>query len=396
MTPIFMDYHSTTPVDPRALNAMLPYFTQKFGNAASRNHAFGLEAEEAVAQARAQIAQLIHATPEEIIFTSGATESNNIALAGIAESYRKKGNHIITVVTEHKSIMDTVAHLEKTGFKVTRLPVDSYGRINSDTLLSAITDQTILISVMVANNEIGTIQPIAEIGKIARSRGILFHSDAAQAVGKISVDVNAMCVDLLSFSAHKLYGPKGIGALYVRRSPEIRLTPLFHGGGHERGIRSGTLNVPGIVGFGTACAICADEMPLEAQRLKQMRDRLKTQIFNRLDDVYLNGHPEERLPHNLNISFSGIEAESLLIKVRSVALSLGSACMTGALAPSYVLTALGIKPDLAYGSVRFGLGRFNTDEEVNTVSDCVILSVEKLRAISPLYKRTKGSAILSR
>ncbi len=382
-----MDHHSTTPVDPSVLEAMLPYFSERFGNAASLNHLFGLDAEKAVAQSRQKVADLICCDPKEIIFTSGATESNNIALKGINQ---KNGNHIITGVTEHKSIIDITKRLQKNGSNITYLPVDLHGKIDLSTLAEAITDKTILISVMMANHEIGTIQPISEIGKIAKQNKILFHVDATQAAGKIPIDVNAMGIDLLSFSAHKLYGPKGVGALYLRnKNPRIDLAPLFDGGGHERGFRSGTLNVPGIVGFGVACAISQEKMTSESKRLKEMRDRLQSQLFSGLDEVYQNGHPTDRLPHNLNMSFAYVEGESLLMKMSHVALSLGSACMTGALAPSYVLTALGVPPNLAYSSVRFGLGRFNTDREVDEVGRLVIAYVKELRAISPLYRKMR-------
>ncbi len=361
--PIFMDYHSTTPVDPRVLEAMLPYFTDKFGNAASKNHSFGWEAEEAVNQAREQIAQLISCHPKEVVFTSGATESDNLALKGVASMYREKGNHIITVVTEHKAILDTAKRLEKEGFSVTYLPVQQDGLIDLELLKSSITDQTILISVMLANNEIGVIQPIAEIGQIAKERGILFHTDAAQGVGKIPVNVDAMGIDLMSFSGHKIYGPKGIGGLYVRRkNPRVRIMAMMDGGGHERGMRSGTLNVPMIVGLGEACAIAEKEMIQEGLRLTQMRKKLQDHIMGELDEVYLNGHPENRLPQNLNMSFAYVEGESLLMGLKEIALSSGSACTTATLEPSYVLRALGVGSDLAHSYLRFGMGRFTTVE----------------------------------
>lgn len=385
MFPIFMDNHSTTPVDPRVLQDMLPYFTERFGNAASRNHSFGREAEKAVDCARGQIAHLIHCDPSEIIFTSGATESNNLALKGIAEAYREKGNHIITAVTEHKAILDTAKRLEKMGTEVTYLPVDSYGLIAPADVASAITPRTILISIMMANNEIGTLQPIAEIGKIAKEKGVFFHTDATQAVGKILVDVNEMGIDLLSLSAHKMYGPKGIGALYVRKkNPKVRLTPLFDGGGHERGFRSGTLNVPGIVGFGKACEICEQEMPKESARLAALRNALKETLFREIPDITLNGHPTKRLPNNLNISVAHVEGEALMMDMPEIALSSGSACTTGNLEPSYVLKALGISNETAYGAIRIGLGRFNTEKEVEYAGERIIASVKKLRAMSPL------------
>ncbi len=386
-TPIFMDHHSTTPVDPRVLTAMMPFFTEKFGNAASRNHSFGREAEQVVAQARGQIAHLIHCDLKEIIITSGATESNNIALKGIAEAYRDKGNHVITAVTEHKAILDTALRLEKQGMRVTYLPVHSDGLVDPGAVLAAITDQTILISIMIANNEIGVIHPIAQIGKIAKEKGVLFHTDAAQAAGKIPIDVNAMGIDLMSLSAHKMYGPKGVGALYVRKkNPRVRVAPLIDGGGQEGGIRSGTLNVPGIVGFGKACEIAEEEMEQEGARLARFRNRLQEIIWNGLDEVYLNGHPTERLPHNLNISFAYVEGESLLMAMNEVALSSGSACTTATPTPSYVLRALGIESDLAHSSIRFGLGRFNTEEEVEYVGRRVVETVKRLRLMSPLYE----------
>ncbi|MBI3805137.1 MAG: IscS subfamily cysteine desulfurase [Nitrospirae bacterium] len=388
--PIFLDNHSTTPMDPRVLEAMLPYFTEKFGNSASRNHAFGWEAEKGVDHAREQIAHLIHCDPKEIIFTSGATESDNLALKGVAEMYREKGNHIITVVTEHKAILDTCKRLEKVGYEVTYLPVDKEGKVSLEALKQAITPKTILISVMMANNEIGVIQPVAEIGKIAKEKGVVFHCDATQGVGKIPVDVQAMGIDLMSFSAHKIYGPKGVGALYVRKkNPRVRIAPLFDGGGHERGMRSGTLNVPGIVGFGEACALCEKEMPEETARLNRLREKLKEGIQKGLDEVYLNGHPTDRLPGNLNMSFAYVEGESLLMGLKEIALSSGSACTTATLEPSYVLRSLGVGSDLAHSSLRFGLGRFNTEEEVDFVTQRVIETVQRLREMSPLYEMAK-------
>jgi cysteine desulfurase len=388
--PIFMDNHSTTPMDPRVLEAMLPYFVEKFGNAASRNHSFGWEAEKAVDHAREQIARLIHCDSKEIIFTSGATESDNLALKGVAEMYREKGNHVITVVTEHKAILDTAKRLEKMGLEVTYLPVEANGLINPDVVKAAITDKTILISIMMANNEIGVIQPIAEIGKIAKERGVLFHCDATQGVGKIPVDVQAMGIDLMSFSAHKMYGPKGIGALYVRKkNPRVRIAPMMDGGGHERGMRSGTLNVPGIVGFGAACELCEKELTEETTRLTRLRERLKDLILKGLDEVYLNGHPEKRLPQNLNMSFAYVEGESLLMGLKEIALSSGSACTTATLEPSYVLRSLGVGSDLAHSSLRFGLGRFNTEEEVDYVAQRVVETVRRLREMSPLYEMAK-------
>lgn len=389
--PIFMDNHSTTPVDRRVLDAMLPYFCEKFGNAASRNHVFGWEAEEAVENARKQIARLIHADPKEIVFTSGATESDNLALKGVLEMYHEKGNHLITSVTEHRAVLDTAKTLEAKGkATVTFLPVDKYGMVNPDDVRKAITDKTVLISIMLANNEIGTINPIKEIGRIAKEKGVLFHCDATQGVGKIPVDVQEMGIDLMSFSAHKIYGPKGVGALYVRKkAPRVRIVPQMDGGGHERGMRSGTLPVPLIVGFGKACELCEQEMEAEGRRLAALRDRLQAGIMNALEEVYLNGHPTQRLPHNLNLSFAYVEGESLLMGLKEIALSSGSACTSATLEPSYVLRALGVGSDLAHSSIRFGLGRFNTEEEVEYTINRIIETVKKLREMSPLYEMAK-------
>ena len=394
--PIYMDYHATTPVDPRVVEAMLPYFTQDFGNSASRNHAFGWAAEEAVETARKEVADLIGANPKEIIFTSGATESNNLAIKGVAEMYREKGNHIITCVTEHKAVIDTCKKLEKQGARVTYLAVQKDGRINIDELRNAITDKTILISIMTANNEIGVLQPIAEIGAIAKEKGILFHTDGVQAVGKVPVDVNALKVDLLSLSAHKMYGPKGVGALYVRRrNPRVLLAEQISGGGHERGMRSGTLNVPGIVGLGKAAAICKAEMATESERLSKLRDRLNEKFHKGLDEIYINGSMEHRLPHNLNISFAYVEGESLLMGINDVAVSSGSACTSASLEPSYVLKALGAGDDLAHSSIRFGLGRWSTDEEVDYVVEKLTNVVRRLREMSPLYEMVKEGVDLT-
>lgn len=389
--PIYLDNHSTTPMDPRVLETMLPYFVEKFGNSASRNHAFGWEAEEAVENARKQIARLIHADPKEIVFTSGATESDNLALKGVVEMYREKGDHVITSMTEHRAVLDTAKALEtKRGIKVTYLPVDKSGMVSPDDVRNAITDKTVLISIMLANNEIGTINPIKEIGRIAKEKGILFHCDATQGVGKIPVDVQEMGIDLMSFTAHKIYGPKGVGALYVRKKgPRVRIAPIIDGGGHERGMRSGTLPVPLIVGFGKACELCEQEMAAESVRLATMRDRLEAGIMNTLDEVYLNGHPTQRLPHNLNISFAYVEGESLLMGVKEIALSSGSACTSATLEPSYVLRALGVGSDLAHSSIRFGLGRFSTDEEVEYTIKRIIETVTRLREMSPLYEMAK-------
>jgi cysteine desulfurase len=388
--PIFMDNHSTTPVDPRVLEAMLPYFSEIFGNAASRNHMFGWKAEEAVEKGRGQIAALIHADPKEIVFTSGATEADNLAVKGVAEMYAEKGDHIITCVTEHKAILDTAKKLEKQGRHATFLPVDKYGQIDLNQLRDSITDRTILISIMYANNEIGTLQKIREIGRIAKEKGVLFHCDAVQAIGKIPVDVEDLQVDLMSISAHKMYGPKGVGALYVRKkNPRVRLVAQMDGGGHERGMRSGTLNVSGIVGFGKACEIAGEMMQEEGTRLAGLRDRLHQAITSSLGEVFLNGHPTERLPNNLNLSFAYVEGESLLMGLENIAVSSGSACTSATLEPSYVLKALGVGSDLAHTSIRFGLGRFNTMEEVDYVGDKVITTVKRLREMSPLYEMAK-------
>jgi cysteine desulfurase len=395
--PIYMDYHATTPVDPRVLEAMLPYFTVKFGNAASRNHPFGWEAEEAVEAARKQVADLIGANPKEIIFTSGATESNNLAIKGAAEMYREKGNHIITCVTEHKAVIDTCKKLEKQGLRVTYLPVQKDGRIDLDDLRAAITDKTILITIMTANNEIGVLQPIAEIGAIAKEKGILFHTDGVQAVGKVPFDVTALKVDLVSISGHKIYGPKGVGALYVRRrNPRVLLAEQISGGGHERGMRSGTLNVTGIVGLGKAAELCRQEMVKDTARLSALRDRLNTELHKNLDEIYINGSVEHRLPHNLNISFAYVEGESLLMGINDVAVSSGSACTSASLEPSYVLKALGAGDDLAHSSIRFGLGRWSTDEEVDYVVEKLTKVVRRLREMSPLYEMVKEGVDLSK
>jgi len=386
-----MDNHATTRLDPRVLEAMLPYFSEKFGNAASRNHSFGWEAEEAVDRARNQIAALIGATAKNIIFTSGATESDNLAIKGVVEFYKEKGNHIITCVTEHKAVLDSCRALERAGkATVTYLPVDKFGMVDPDAVRNAITDKTVLITIMWANNEIGTIHPIAEIGKIAKEKGIVFHCDAVQAIGKVPVDFEKAGVDLGSITAHKIYGPKGIGAIYVRsKGPRVRLTPMVDGGGHERGMRSGTLNVPGIVGLGAACELAGKEMPEESQRLIQLRSQLQAGLFERLDEIYVNGHPTERLPGNLNVSFAYVEGESLLMGINDIAVSSGSACTSATLEPSYVIRALGIDDELAHSSIRFGLGRFNTEEEVDYVTDRVSKEVKRLRDMSPLYEMAK-------
>ncbi|MBS1515422.1 MAG: IscS subfamily cysteine desulfurase [Bacteroidetes bacterium] len=388
--PIYMDHNATTPMDPRVLEAMMPYFTNVYGNAASRSHQFGWEAEEAVEKARQQIADLIGATSKEIVFTSGATESDNLAIMGIAEMYAPKGNHIITLPTEHKAVIDTCKYLERHGKEVTYLGVDEFGMVDLDALRNAIKDTTILVTIMMANNEIGTIQPVAEIGKICREKGVIFHTDATQGVGKIPVDVNAMNIDLMSFTAHKMYGPKGVGALYVRkRSPRVKLAEQMHGGGHERGMRSGTLNVPGIVGFGKACEICKNEMAEESARLIRLRDKMINTFLERVEYSYLNGHPTERLPHNVNVSFEYVEGEGLMMGIKDLAVSSGSACTSATLEPSYVLKALGRGDELAHSSIRYGLGRFTTEEEVDFAIEKTIETVNHLRELSPLWEMFK-------
>jgi len=395
--PIYLDNHATTPLDPRVLDAMIPFFKEQFGNAASRNHAFGWVAEEAVEKSRQQIASLIGATAKEIIFTSGATESNNLAIKGVAEMYAERGNHIITAATEHKAILDTCKRLEKNGIRVTYLPVQANGLVDLDMLREALTGKTILVSIMYANNEIGVVQPIGEIGKLCKERGILLHTDAVQAAGKIPVDVLADNIDLLSLSGHKLYGPKGVGALYVRRrSPRVQLTAQMDGGGHERGMRSGTLNVPGIVGLGAACEIARQEMPEESKRMAYLRDKLKDRLMAELDETFINGTMESRLPNNLNISFAYVEGESLLMGINDVAVSSGSACTSATLEPSYVLKALGAGDEIAHSSIRFGIGRFNTEQEVDYVAGKVISVVKKLRELSPLYEMVKEGIDLSK
>jgi cysteine desulfurase len=381
--PVYMDHHATTPVDPRVLEAMMPFFGPKFGNAASRSHRFGWEAEDAVETARKQVAEIIHARPAEIVFTSGATESDNLAIKGAARANREKGDHIVTLATEHKAVLDSCHRLEQEGFRVTFLPVGSDGLIDPDDIKAVLNAQTVLVSVMAAHNEIGVIQPITEIGRLCRERGILFHTDAVQALGKIDLDVEAQSIDLLSLTAHKIYGPKGTGALYVReRRPAVRLLPLLDGGGHERGLRSSTLNVPGIVGLGKACEICAQVMVEESVRLARLRDRLSTGILSQVADVHINGSMARRLPNNLNLSFPGAESDALLVSLTDVALSAGSACTSAHPEPSYVLKALGLPDDLAYASLRFGLGRLNTEEEVDFVAERVAEAVTALRSIT--------------
>lgn len=393
---IYLDYSATTPTDPKVVKAMLPYFTKIFGNAASRNHSFGWEAEEAVEKARAQIAHLIGASSKEIIFTSGSTESNNIALLGIAEMHKEKGNHIITCSTEHKAILDPAYYLESQGYKITFLDVDKEGMICIEELKNTITDKTILISLMSANNEIGVLHPVEEIGKLAHEKGIFFHTDATQAVGKIPIDVEKMNIDLLSLTGHKIYGPKGVGALYIRRrNPRVRLAPVVHGGGHERGMRSGTLNVTGIIGLGVACEICEKELPTEMERLKKLRDKLHKGLTDKVDYLVLNGHPEKRLPGVLNISFSYIEGESLMMGIENIAVSSGSACTSASLEPSYVLRALGVGDEAAHSSIRFSLGRFTTEAEIDEVISQMVSVAMRLREMSPLYEMVKEGVDLS-
>jgi cysteine desulfurase len=395
--PIYLDNNATTPLDPRVLEAMMPYLTSEYGNAASRSHAFGWKAEEAVDLAREQIASLIGANEKEIVFTSGATESDNLAIKGVAGFYKDKGNHIITCRTEHKAVLDTCKRLEREGFQVTYLDVDKQGRVDPAAIRAAITDKTILVTIMFANNEVGTVQPIAEIGALCREKGVLFHCDAVQGIGKLPFNVDEMKVDLASITAHKMYGPKGVGALYVRRKPtRVRLVPLIDGGGHERGMRSGTLNVSAIVGFGKAAALCQAEMGAEGLRTERLRKRLQDYLFQHLDHLELNGHPEHRLPGNLNVSFAFVEGEALMMAIKDAAVSSGSACTSASLEPSYVLRACGVSEDLAHTSIRFGLGRFNTEEEVDYVGKYVVGQVEKLREMSPLYEMAKEGIDLSK
>jgi cysteine desulfurase len=393
--PIYLDNNATTPMDPRVLESMLPYFTEYFGNAASRNHEFGWHAENGVETAREAIATAIGADPKEIVFTSGATESDNLAIKGVAEMYRSKGDHIITVTTEHKAVIDTCKALERSGFRVTYMPVDKEGFLDMDRLREAITDKTILVSVMHGNNEIGTIQDIKTIGAICRERGVLFHTDATQTIGKIPFNVDELNVDLASFTGHKIYGPKGCGALYVRkRKPRVRLVAQMDGGGHERGMRSGTLNVPGIVGFGKAVEIAVAEMEKDTTHCVTLRDKLWNGIITSLDEIYINGpdpiaRPEWRLPGNLNVSFAYVEGEAMMMGIKDIAVSSGSACTSASLEPSYVLKALGVGEDLAHTSIRFGMGRFTTQEEVDYTLDQVVQAVRKLRDMSPLYEMAK-------
>lgn len=383
---VYLDYQATTPLDPRVLDAMMPYFTEKFGNPHSRNHPYGWEAEEAVEKAREQVAELIHADPREIVFTSGATESNNLAIAGVARFYKDRKNHIVTAVTEHKCVLDTCRHLEQEGFEVTYLPVKSDGLIDLEALKQAITAKTALVSIMGVNNEIGVIQPLAEIGAVCRAARVLFHTDCAQAFGKIPLDVEAMKIDLMSISGHKIYGPKGVGALYVRRKPRVRLVPLIHGGGQERGMRSGTLPTPLCVGLGEAAAIAKREMAAEAERLTGLRDRFYRKITERLPEVYLNGDLGHRIPGNLNLSFAYVEGEGLMMGIKDLSVSSGSACTSASLEPSYVLRALGVTEDLAHTSLRIGFGRFTTETEVEYAADRIVEAVQKLRDLSPLWE----------
>ncbi len=394
--PIYLDNNATTPLDPRVLEAMLPYFTSKFGNAASRNHAFGWVAEEAVDYAREQVGKLIGCTEKEIIFTSGATEADNLGIKGVFEMYKDKGNHIITATTEHKAVLDTCKHLEKAGAKVTYLQVKSDGLIDLQELEAAMTEQTILVTIMYGNNEIGVVQPIKEIAAIAHKHGALFMTDATQAVGKIPVDVNADGIDLMAFSAHKMYGPKGVGVLYVRRkNPRVKVTAQMDGGGHERGMRSGTLNVPGIVGLGKACELCRLEMDEEAKRLSHLRDKLESAL-TKMEESYVNGNTQHRLPHVANISFKYVEGEGLMMAMKDLAVSSGSACTSASLEPSYVLKNLGLSDDLAHSSIRFGLGRFTTEEEIDYAIENTKKAVNHLRDLSPLWEMFKEGIDLSK
>ncbi|MDP2333471.1 MAG: IscS subfamily cysteine desulfurase [Reyranella sp.] len=387
--PIYLDYQATTPLDPRVLEAMMPYFTYKFGNAHSRSHSYGWEAEEGVEKARAQIAKLIGADEKEVIYTSGATESNNLAIKGVADFYKDRRNHIVTTVTEHKCVLDTCRHLEQEGFTVTYLPVQQNGLVDLDVLRAAVTDKTVVVSIMAVNNEIGVIQPLAEIGKICREKGAFFHTDAAQAAGKIPLDVEAMNIDLMSISGHKIYGPKGIGALYVRRKPRVRLAAMIHGGGQERGFRSGTLPTPLCVGLGEAAEICMKEMDSEAKRLTKLRDRMLKGLNAKLPEIYVNGDLDHRIPGNLNISFAHVEGESLMMGIKNLSVSSGSACTSASLEPSYVLRALGVEEEMAHTSLRIGLGRFTTEHEVDTAVEELVHHVTKLRQMSPLWEMSQ-------
>lgn len=388
MKTVYLDNHATTPVDPRVLEEMLPFFTEKFGNAASKGHAFGWAAEEAVETARERVARLIGAAAKEIVFTSGATESDNLAVKGVAEMYQEKGNHIVTAVAEHKAVLDSCHRLERSGFRVTYLPVQKDGRIDLEDLSRALDDGTILVSIMAANNEIGVLQPVEEIGKICRERGVLFHTDGVQAIGKVAVDVNRQCIDLMSITGHKLYGPKGAGALYVRsKNPQVRVAAMMDGGGHEQGMRSGTLNVAGIVGLGKACALCAEEMQTESVKHAALRERLRERIMGRLDQVTVNGSMEYRLPGNLNLSFAHVDGESLMMAIPDIAVSSGAACTSEKREASHVLRALGVDEELAQSTIRFGIGRFNTEQEIDYVGDRIVETVEQLRELSPSYEK---------
>lgn len=394
---VYLDHNATTPVDPRVLEAMLPYFGERFGNAASRSHSFGHVAEAAVEHAREQLAAVIGADPKDIVFTSGATESNNLAIKGVAAMYADQGKHIITQATEHKAVIDPCKYLEQQGYRVTVLGVDRTGRIDLPALADAIKDDTILVSIMHGNNEIGTLQPIAEIGKLCKQRGVIFHADCVQTFGRVPIDVQEMGIDLLSLSAHKIYGPKGVGALYVRRKrPRVRCAPVIHGGGHERGMRSGTLNVPGIVGLGQAAEICRQTMDAQAAHLSGLRDRLEQGLTAQLDEVTVNGHPTQRTPQTTNVSFAYVEGESLMMGMSDIAVSSGSACTSASLEPSYVLKALGVGDELAHSSLRFSVGRFNTAEEIDYAVERVVHAVRRLRAMSPLYEMAREGVDLKR
>ncbi len=396
-TPIYLDYSATTPCDPRVVQRMLPFFTDTFGNAASRSHSFGWTAEAAVEEARSQVAQLLGAHEKEILWTSGSTEANNLAIKGVAQMYRPKGNHLITAITEHKAVLDPMKYLETQGFEVTWLPVDGQGNIDLAELEAAITDRTILVSLMAANNEVGTVHPLERIGALCKRKGTLFHTDATQAAGKIPLEVEAQHIDLLSLSAHKMYGPKGVGCLYVRRkNPRVRLTAQMDGGGHERGMRSGTLNVTGIVGMGEAARICREEMATEVPKLRAMRDRLEARISKALPDAVRNGNPDARLPHLANVSFPYVEGESLIMGIKDIAVSSGSACTSASLEPSYVLKGLGLGDELAHSSIRFSLGRFTTEQEVDFAADRVIAEVKRLREMSPLWEMVQEGVDLSK
>ena len=391
--PIYLDYQSTTPTDPRVLTKMTPWFTEKFGNPHSRSHSFGWEAEEATEVAREHVASIIGASAKEVIFTSGATESNNLAIQGVAGFYKEKKNHIITCATEHKCVLDSCRNLQQQGFEVTYLPVQTNGLVDLQALEDAITANTVLVSIMAVNNEIGVIQPLEQIGALCRDKGVFFHTDAAQAIGKVNIDVEQMKIDLLSISGHKLYGPKGIGALYVRRRPRVRLKSLIYGGGQERGMRSGTLSTPLCVGLGEACRIAKEEMMAEVAYISKLRDLFMDKIHGKLEDVYLNGDATQRIPGNLNLSFAFVEGESLMMGINDIAVSSGSACTSASLEPSYVLHALGVNEELSHTSIRFGFGRFTTEEEIEYVTDKIIEVVIKLRKLSPLWEMVKEEGV---